>query len=140
MKEDAMNKFLLLIVVFLLNITPDFQAPINDYQIAENTRPSHIAWDMTSEDVQVFPSAKGRVVFAGWKYNGLGNTVVISHGFGWYTYYAHLGEIYVYAGDQITSETSIGTIGSTGNSKALHLHFEIRRFYVPYDPSHFITQ
>ena len=68
----------------------------------------------------------GVVVYSGWNNYGYGNVVVIDHGNGWQSLYAHLDYInydcgaYVYEGD------IIGGMGSTGNSTGPHLHFELR--------------
>lgn len=66
----------------------------------------------------------GRVVSAGWN-GGYGNCVVIDHGNGYRTLYAHLSSISVSAGQVVEQGESIGVMGSTGHSTGVHLHFEI---------------
>ena len=61
-----------------------------------------------------------------------GNHVVINHGDGTYTLYAHLSTITVSAGQSVAAGDKIGEVGSTGNSSGPHLHFEVRT-----DPSAF---
>ncbi|WP_335938286.1 M23 family metallopeptidase [Streptomyces sp. PTD5-9] len=56
-----------------------------------------------------------------------GNAVVIKHGNGTYSQYAHLSEIDVYVGQKVTTGERIALSGNTGNSSGPHLHFEIRR-------------
>lgn len=69
----------------------------------------------------------GHVVVAqpGWN-NGYGNFVVIEHGNGFASLYAHLNSIYVRAGENVAAGQQIGTVGNTGNSTGPHLHLEIR--------------
>lgn len=66
----------------------------------------------------------GTVVSAGWD-GGYGNKVVINHNNGFRTVYAHLSSINVRSGQTISKGSSIGVMGSTGNSTGTHLHFEV---------------
>lgn len=76
----------------------------------------------------------GLVVFAGRK-GGYGRLIIISHGNGLETRYAHLRRISVGRGHYVAAGTPIGTVGSSGRSTGPHLHFEVRRFDEPMDPS-----
>lgn len=67
----------------------------------------------------------GRVESAGYDSSGYGNKVVINHGNGMKTVYAHLSSISVETGQVIGKGSAIGVMGSTGNSTGVHLHFEI---------------
>ena len=67
----------------------------------------------------------GVVVYAGWNNWGYGNVVVINHGNGWQTLYAHLNAYYVGCGQSVYQGSTIGAIGTTGNSSGSHLHFEM---------------
>lgn len=61
------------------------------------------------------------------EYSGAyGNLVIVEHENGVETYYAHCSKIYVEVGDEVTIDTTIAAVGSTGNSTGPHLHFEIR--------------
>jgi murein DD-endopeptidase MepM/ murein hydrolase activator NlpD len=71
--------------------------------------------------------ADGTVRFAG-KCGGWGNVVVIDHGQGIETLYAHLSKILVKPGQMVLSEQLIGKGGNTGRSRGPHLHFELRLF------------
>jgi len=68
----------------------------------------------------------GKVFVAGWPDNyGYGNRVVLDHGNGTRTLYAHLSKIYVVSGQTVNRGATIGQMGSTGRSTGTHLHFEI---------------
>jgi murein DD-endopeptidase MepM/ murein hydrolase activator NlpD len=56
---------------------------------------------------------------------GYGNCVLLNHGNGVKTRYAHMEDIYVKKGETVSMGAKIGTVGSTGNSTGPHLHFEI---------------
>lgn len=75
----------------------------------------------------------GTVVIASWQ-GGYGNTVVVDHGGGMATLYAHQSSIGVSAGAHVLAGDVIGAVGSTGNSTGPHLHFEVRRSGNPVDP------
>ena len=86
----------------------------------------------------VVASDSGYVVFAGWDSTGYGNLVIIDHGNGYRTYYAHLSAIFVRVGDSVAQGTRIGSVGSTGRSTGPHLHFEIRYHNVQRNPLGFL--
>jgi murein DD-endopeptidase MepM/ murein hydrolase activator NlpD len=67
----------------------------------------------------------GRVVFAGWGGSGWGTLVVIAHGRGVRTSYAHLSRISVNLGDTVSTGSTIGFVGATGGATGPHLHFEL---------------
>jgi murein DD-endopeptidase MepM/ murein hydrolase activator NlpD len=74
----------------------------------------------------VFASDAGVIVFAGWANGGYGYMVMIDHGNGYQTLYAHLSVVNAACGQSVYSGTYIGAVGSTGNSTGAHLHFEVR--------------
>ena len=74
----------------------------------------------------VYASDSGVVVYAGWNDYGYGEMIVIDHGFGWQTLYAHLSQVSVTCGQEVFKGDTIGLIGSTGESSGPHLHFEMR--------------
>lgn len=72
----------------------------------------------------VYVTGNGKVVQAGW--DGLyGKCIVIDHGFGYTTRYAHLNKISVKVGQQVKRGETIGEVGSTGKSTGPHLHYEV---------------
>ena len=80
-------------------------------------------------------SDTGIVVVAGWPDNyGYGNRIVVDHGNGYRTLYAHLSNIYVSVGQSVSRGQIIGQMGNTGRSTGTHLHFEIHFKGVPLNP------
>lgn len=90
------------------------------------TTRNHYGLDFNGSTGQpIAAAASGTVLSAGWM-NGYGNTVVISHGNGYTTLYAHQSELRVSSGETVTGGQTIGLVGSTGFSTGPHLHWEIR--------------
>lgn len=85
----------------------------------------------------IFASCGGTVTFTGWQ-NGYGNTIIISHGDGLKTRYAHLSSISVSSGDKVSQGQTIGKSGNTGNSTGPHLHFEILLNGEPVNPMNYL--
>ena len=76
----------------------------------------------------------GVIVYAGWNNYGYGNMVMVDHGNGFQSLYAHLEQIYVGCGQSVGQGDAIGAIGSTGRSSGAHLHFEIMTATVKINP------
>lgn len=74
----------------------------------------------------IYASDMGVVVYAGWNHYGYGNLLIVDHGNGWHTLYAHLDQLGVTCGQVVAAGQVIGLAGSTGNSTGPHLHFELR--------------
>ena len=74
----------------------------------------------------VVAADSGYVIKTGWSEYGYGKYVVIDHGNGFQTLYAHLSTILVETGQSVGKGERIGSVGSTGRSTGPHLHFEIR--------------
>ncbi|NNE73233.1 MAG: peptidoglycan DD-metalloendopeptidase family protein [Acidimicrobiales bacterium] len=81
----------------------------------------------------IWAAADGTVISAGWS-GGYGNRVVINHGGGITTVYAHMSSIAISNGARVEAGDVIGAVGSTGLSTGPHLHFEVRSNGVPVDP------
>ncbi|MDH4143555.1 MAG: peptidoglycan DD-metalloendopeptidase family protein [Acidimicrobiia bacterium] len=86
------------------------------------------------EGTPVAAAASGYVLYAGYT-EGFGNNVIVDHGGGRTTLYAHLSSIDVDAGASVARGEYLGAVGSTGNSTGPHLHFEVRIDGEPVDPS-----
>jgi murein DD-endopeptidase MepM/ murein hydrolase activator NlpD len=86
----------------------------------------------------VSSAADGRVVTAGYHPGGYGNVVVVDHGGGVSTLYAHLSKIMVGAGDELDQGDNLGLVGCTGSCTGDHLHFELRINGQPVDPLPFL--
>lgn len=82
---------------------------------------------------QVFSTAKGTVEVAGWDAQ-YGYNIIIDHGDGYATRYAHLSRIMVKPGEQVVQHKLIGLTGSTGRSTGPHLHYEILKNGRAVDP------
>jgi len=86
-------------------------------------------------------SATGVVIVAQY-ISGYGNTIIINHGNGMWTLYAHIrnGGIFVNVGQTVKQGEKIAEVGSTGRSTGPHLHFEIRKNEVPEDPLKYLPK
>lgn len=73
----------------------------------------------------VYATGDGKVILAEFSSNGYGNQIVIDHGYGYQTRYAHLSVIIVSVGMQVHRGDQIGNVGSTGKSTGPHLHYEV---------------
>jgi murein DD-endopeptidase MepM/ murein hydrolase activator NlpD len=78
-------------------------------------------------------AAAGTVIYAGWL-GGYGNLVVVDHGNGLSTAYAHASAILVSVGQSVSQGETVSLVGSTGHSTGPHLHFEVRINGVAVDP------
>jgi murein DD-endopeptidase MepM/ murein hydrolase activator NlpD len=84
-------------------------------------------------------SASGTVSFAGTK-NGYGKTVIINHGSGIKTLYAHASKLLVKNGQKVKKGEVIAKVGSTGRSTGPHLHFEVQVYGTPVDPLKYLDR
>ncbi len=100
--------------------------PTNQKRINQYYKWRHTGLDIngTLKDATYAVDA-GIVTFSGWNKSGYGNMILVDHGNGMVTRYAHHSKMYVKAGDQVTKGQTIGMVGSTGRSTGPHLHFEI---------------
>lgn len=87
----------------------------------------------------VHASADGVVVFASMM-SGFGRVVVVDHGNGFQTYYAHLSRFAVVAGQEVRQGGVIGASGQSGRATSPHLHYEVRRFGTPQNPARYLNR
>jgi hypothetical protein len=107
-----------------------------DYSPETNHRGIDIAGNLGDA---VYATDSGVIVYAGWNDYGYGNMIMIDHGNGWQSLYAHLSAINVLCGQSVDPGAVIGAIGSTGNSSGPHLHFELMNTnYGKVDPKNFL--
>ena len=84
-------------------------------------------------------TADGIVTFAGW-HSGYGQLVVVDHGGGFETYYAHLSRFAVVEGQEVRRGDQVGAVGSTGRVTAPHLHYEVRIGGAPVNPHTYLAR
>lgn len=110
----------------------DFQWPVKGQITSKfgwrNGRPHKgiDIWSAAKSQARIYASRGGIVTRSGYT-NGYGNLVVIDHGNGWVSYYAHLSRISLGKGQRVESGEVVGNMGKTGNATGYHLHFEIRK-------------
>ena len=87
----------------------------------------------------VIATADGTITFVGRK-GSLGNAVIIDHGFGTVTRYAHLDKILCKNGDKVQRSDTIGLVGNSGRSTGPHLHYEVHLSGVPVNPTKYFMK
>ncbi|WJK42391.1 M23 family metallopeptidase [Solwaraspora sp. WMMA2056] len=110
--------------------SPDWVTPMPGAQITscygQRWGVLHAGMDLAMPaGTPVLAAGAGTVTVAGWAYTGYGISVVIDHGNGLLTHYAHLSATSVAVGDKVAPGDQIGQEGSTGDSTGPHLHFEV---------------
>lgn len=86
----------------------------------------------------VLAADAGTIVAEGWDATGYGNRILIDHGNGFQTLYAHMSAFYVTMGQTVTRGAAIGRMGSTGHSTGTHLHFEIHQNGIRQNPFNYL--
>lgn len=105
-------------------IWPSARHYLSGYDYSPST--NHFGIDIDGDlGEPLWAADSGVVVYAGWNNFGYGNMVVIDHGNGWQTLYAHMEYIGVFCGQSVLQGGILGTIGSTGKSSGPHIHFEM---------------
>jgi len=98
----------------------------------------HGGMDFTAETgTEVYATGDGRVVKRKTDARGYGNHLIVNHGHGYTTVYAHLSRFAVANGTKVKRGQLIGYVGSTGRSTGPHLHYEVRRNNNPLNPAFF---
>jgi murein DD-endopeptidase MepM/ murein hydrolase activator NlpD len=92
-----------------------------------STKTNHLGIDLAANlGDPIYAVDGGVVVYSGANSYGYGNMVMIDHGTGFQSLYAHLSAIFVNCGDNVTQGETIGSAGATGHASGPHLHFEVR--------------
>ena len=95
----------------------------------------HAGMDFASNiGTPVYVTGDGVVTLADWK-QGYGKCIIVDHGFGYQTLYAHLNDYKVRYGQKVTRGEQIGEVGNTGKSTGPHLHYEVHVRGVPDNPA-----
>lgn len=103
----------------------------------------YFGWRHTGIDIPnrnlppIYAAKSGKVSFSGWL-GGYGRLIIVDHGNGMKTYYAHLTQSFVKAGESVSQGQTIGKMGSTGRSTGPHVHFEVRKGGKPVNPLNYL--
>lgn len=101
--------------------------PTSGHVITQYYRGRHTGLDIDGHyDSPIYASEDGRIVKAGFNKGGYGLYIVIDHGGGLQTLYAHSSKLFVHTGDTVTRGQVIAMVGTTGRSTGTHLHYEVR--------------
>ncbi len=101
--------------------------PTSGHVITQYYHARHSGMDIDGDYASpIYASEDGTVVIAGWNPKGYGNYVIIDHGGGLKTLYAHSSKLFVTKGQQVTRGEVIAMVGTTGRSTGTHLHYEVR--------------
>lgn len=112
-----------------------------DGPISQGYSAYHRGIDITDPmGTQIKPVGPGIVAFAGFSPDGYGNMVIVDHGDGLETAYAHMAKINVGVGNTVSVDNVIGTVGMTGRTTGPHVHFEVRDHGVQVNPLNVLPQ
>ena len=87
----------------------------------------------------IYAAGDGVVISIKRSISGYGNRIIIDHGYGYKTLYAHMNKIMVKEGDEVNRGTIVGLVGNTGTSTGPHLHYEVRKNNHPINPINFFS-
>lgn len=123
-------------------VTPSrFRWPLAAFGISQYFARWHPGLDLTDpKGTLMYPIADGKVTRVVLGYTGYGKHVVIEHADGMSSLYAHLSQIRVKEGEQITKDTALGSVGATGWATGNHLHLEIYQNGVAINPMEVLPQ
>lgn len=96
-------------------------------------------WNALEANTPITAAKEGIVIEAGVR-NDYGDLVVIDHGNGLHSYYAHLGRISVFIGQTVEAGDILGYMGQTGDATGYHLHFEVRQDDIPVNPLRYLIR
>lgn len=114
----------------------EFKQPVRDALLSQGYSAYHRANDIAAPfNSVIYPLGAGVVEFAGAVSDGKGNIVLIDHGNGLKTLYAHMNRVEVGTGNKVDTNSVLGTIGLTGHTTGPHVHLEVYNEGVAIDPS-----
>ncbi len=120
--------------------TGTFNRPVNTGYVSCQFSSWHHGVDIATDyGTPIYAADDGTVIISGW-HGSYGNYVMIDHGNGYVTLYAHASALNVEAGTQVTKGTQIAEVGSTGYSFGNHVHFEIRQNGAYTNPLNYISE
>ena len=112
--------------------------PTDGHRISQYYSWRHLGLDIANKTgTPLYAADAGTVEYAGWS-NGYGYNIIINHGGGKKTRYAHASKLYVKQGDQVSKCGAIAAMGSTGWSTGPHIHFEVIISGKKYNPLNYI--
>lgn len=97
------------------------------FGVARSGGKRHKGVDLVGVDKHIYPVNNGTIIRKGYDSDGYGNYVIVEHGNGYWSLYAHMKKVYVNDGQSVDKNTILGVEGSTGYSTGSHLHLEIRK-------------
>ena len=111
---------------FELPVASDLATPFGTFRVLNEERETrHTGWDQqATAGLPIHALAAGEVVFAG-RLQIRGNSVILDHGYGIFSGYAHFSELHVEAGTRVAAGQIVGLSGNSGRSSGPHLHWEI---------------
>lgn len=111
-----------------------FLWPTTSRHISQGFKWGHTGIDLDNRArPAIYAAEAGTVEFTGWL-GGYGNLIIVNHGHGLTTHYAHLDKFYTNKGASVSKGDAIAQMGSTGRSSGPHLHFEVRQNGRPTNP------
>ncbi len=118
----------------LANVLPENTSVSQEYFIG------HPGIDITAHlGAKIYPLKSGTVSLMSTTKWGYGRSVVIDHGNGLQTRYAHMGKVFVQEGEKVTTEMAVGEVGLTGKTTGPHLHLEVLKDGRAVNPRPYLT-
>lgn len=118
---------------------PTTETYLSGYDYSPST--NHFGIDIAGKlGNPIYAVDDGVVVYSGWNNFGYGNLLVIDHGHGWQSVYAHLNQILKPCGAYVFKGDVVAELGTTGNSSGPHLHFELRNGTQKLDPWSYLSK
>jgi murein DD-endopeptidase MepM/ murein hydrolase activator NlpD len=101
----------------------------------------HSGMDFTAPSgTEIYATGKGRAVKVDYSTGGYGNRIIIDHGYGYQTLYAHMSSFAIKQGESVQRGQVIGYVGNTGKSVGPHLHYEVHKNGEKVNPVYFYYQ